>query len=182
MRSAADVVKGDHPRVTPTGGPDVTLYQADALPYGGTWCGDEGMERFFLEMSRVWESFHMVEQEFLTTGAPVVVLTQVRARARATGRDLEFPILQQVTVEDGQIREVRPFYWDTQEIADACRTATRQPGKEMPACRAMKACRQVPGMRTPSAMRWVLRLPITPPFCPAGPTPGQVLEPAPLRD
>lgn len=105
--------------------PDVTLYQADALPYGGTWRGHEGMERFFLEMSRVWESFHMVEQEFLATGAPVVVLTQVRARARATGRDLEFPILQQVTVEDGRIREVRPFYWDTQEIADACRAATR---------------------------------------------------------
>lgn len=32
-------------------------------------------------------SFDMVEQKFLATGETAVVLTQVRARARATGRD-----------------------------------------------------------------------------------------------
>jgi ketosteroid isomerase-like protein len=110
---------------------DVSLHQADALPYGGTWRGHEGMERFFLEMSRVWESFHMVEQEFLATGQTAVVLTQVRARARATGRELEFPILQQVRVEHGRICEVRPFYWDTKEIADACVVPSRQSGNVM---------------------------------------------------
>ncbi|MFG2174845.1 nuclear transport factor 2 family protein [Streptomyces niveus] len=71
--------------------PDVVLHQADALPYGGTWRGHEGMERFFAAMSGVWESFDMVEQEFLATGetgGPAVVLTRIRARARATGREL----------------------------------------------------------------------------------------------
>jgi ketosteroid isomerase-like protein len=103
--------------------PDVTLHQAETLPYGGTWRGHEGMERFFLAMSEAWESFDMVEQEFLATGATVVVLTQVRARARATGRELEFPILQTLLVEDGRIAEVRPFYWDTAAIARACARA-----------------------------------------------------------
>jgi ketosteroid isomerase-like protein len=51
--------------------------------------------------------------------------TQVRARARATGRELEFLILQQVRVEDGRICEVRPFYRDTKEIADACLASSR---------------------------------------------------------
>ncbi|MFI9724105.1 nuclear transport factor 2 family protein [Streptomyces sp. NPDC052396] len=100
--------------------PDVVLHQADALPYGGTWHGREGMEKFFLAMSQVWESFDMAEQEFLATGETAVVLTQVRARARATGRELAFPILQTIRVQDGQISEVRPFYWDTEAIADAC--------------------------------------------------------------
>ncbi|MFJ7271790.1 nuclear transport factor 2 family protein [Streptomyces sp. NPDC099050] len=100
--------------------PDVVLHQADALPYGGTWRGHEGMEEFFLAMSRVWEAFDMVEQEFLATGETAVVLTQVCARARATGRELTFPILQTIRVEDGRIREVRPFYWDTEAIAAAC--------------------------------------------------------------
>ncbi|WP_123465110.1 MULTISPECIES: nuclear transport factor 2 family protein [unclassified Streptomyces] len=100
--------------------PDVTLYQAAALPYGGTWRGHDGMTDFFLRMAQVWESFDMVEQEFLATGETAVVLTQVRARARATGRELSFPILQTVTVEDGRITEVRPFYWDTAAVADAC--------------------------------------------------------------
>ncbi|MFE4615494.1 nuclear transport factor 2 family protein [Streptomyces sp. NPDC056747] len=100
--------------------PDVVLHQAAALPYGGTWRGHAGLERFFLAMSRVWESFDMTEQEFLATGATAVVLTRVRARARATGRELTFPILQTITVRDGRISEVRPFYWDTAAIADAC--------------------------------------------------------------
>ncbi|MGZ3096939.1 nuclear transport factor 2 family protein [Streptomyces sp. H72] len=100
--------------------PDVELHQADSLPYGGTWCGHKGMTQFFLMMGEVWESFDMVEQEFLATGETAVVLTQVRARARATGRELSFPILQAITVKDGRITEVRPFYWDTRAVADAC--------------------------------------------------------------
>jgi ketosteroid isomerase-like protein len=100
--------------------PDVELHQAEALPYGGTWRGHSGMTQFFLAMAHVWETFDMVEQEFLATGETAVVLTQVRARARATGRELSFPILQTITVKDGRITEIRPFYWDTQAVADAC--------------------------------------------------------------
>lgn len=100
--------------------PDVVLHQAAALPYGGTWRGHEGMTRFFRRMGQVWEAFDMVEQEFLATGATAVVRTLVHARARATGRELSFPILQTITVKDGRITEVRPFYWDTSAIADAC--------------------------------------------------------------
>jgi uncharacterized protein len=100
--------------------PDVVLHQAEALPYGGTWRGHDGMEQFFLAMSRTWETFEMVEQEFLSTSATAVVLTQVHARARATGEELDFPILQTVRVVEGRIAEVRPFYWDTAAIAAAC--------------------------------------------------------------
>lgn len=100
--------------------PDVVLHQAGGLPYGGTWRGHAGMERFFLAMSQTWETFDMTEQEFLATGETAVVLTQVRARARATGHELAFPILQTIQVEDGRITEVRPFYWDTAAISAAC--------------------------------------------------------------
>ncbi|MBQ1120426.1 nuclear transport factor 2 family protein [Streptomyces sp. B15] len=100
--------------------PDVVLHQAAGLPYGGTWHGHAGMERFFLEMSRVWESFDITDQEFLATGATMVVLSRIHARARATGREVVFPILQTINVRDGRIAEVRPFYWDTAAIASAC--------------------------------------------------------------
>jgi uncharacterized protein len=101
---------------------DVVLYQAEALPYGGIWRGHDGMEQFFLAMSQTWEEFELVEQEFLSTSGTAVVLTltQVHARARATGRELDFPILQTLRVVDGRIAEVRPFYWDTAAIAAAC--------------------------------------------------------------
>ena len=100
--------------------PDVVLYQAESMPYGGVWHGHEGMERFFLAMSETWDAFEMVDQEFLSDTSPLVVLTRVRARARVTGRELHFPILQTITLEDGRISEVHPFYWDTAAIAKAC--------------------------------------------------------------
>jgi uncharacterized protein len=100
---------------------DVVLYQADGLPYGGVWRGHAGMEQFFLAMSRTWDTFEMLEQEFLSETSPLVVLTRVRARARATGRELSFPILQTITVEGGRITEVHPFYWDTAAISSVTR-------------------------------------------------------------
>jgi uncharacterized protein len=99
---------------------DVVLHQAEGLPYGGTWRGHGGMERFFLAMSQAWEAFDMRDQTFLATGETAVVLTQVHARARATGRELDFPVLQTIDVRDGQVTEIRPFYWDTAEIASVC--------------------------------------------------------------
>jgi uncharacterized protein len=71
-------------------------------------------------MSQAWEAFDMFDQECLSTTETAVVLTQVHARARATGRKLDFPILQSIRVVDGRISEVRPFYWDTAVIAAAC--------------------------------------------------------------
>jgi hypothetical protein len=112
--------KADFAALAPFFAPDVVLYQAEGLPYGGIWRGHDGMERFFLAMSQTWEVFDMVEQKFLATRSPLVVLTNVHARARATGRELDFPILQTLAVDAGRITEVRPFYWDTAAIARAC--------------------------------------------------------------
>lgn len=112
--------KADFGALAPFFAPDVVLVQAEGLPYGGIWRGHEGLERFFLEMSRTWEVFDMVSQEFLATESPLVVRTHVHARARGTGRELDFPILQTITVDEGRISEVHPFYWDTAAIARAC--------------------------------------------------------------
>lgn len=111
--------------------PDVVLWQADALPYGGNWCGHEGLERFFLAMSTTWDRFEITEQTFLSEADPLVVLTHINARARTTGRELNFPILQIITVADGRITEVRPFYWDTAAIADACSHVRRKPDEKV---------------------------------------------------
>ncbi len=106
--------------------PAVVLWQADSLPYGGIWHGHDGLERFFLAMSATWDRFELAEQTFLSDSNPLVVLTHVHARSRASGRELNFPILQTITVTGGRITEIRPFYWDTATIADACLPPTRE--------------------------------------------------------
>ncbi|GAB2788665.1 hypothetical protein GCM10027199_75700 [Amycolatopsis magusensis] len=52
--------------MTTSSTPDVVLRQADALPYGGTWRGHEGMARFFEAMGRTWASFDLFEQDYGT--------------------------------------------------------------------------------------------------------------------
>ncbi|MFI0978160.1 nuclear transport factor 2 family protein [Streptomyces sp. NPDC021093] len=121
--SAGGPGKASFQLLAPFFSPDVVLHQAASLPYGGTWRGHEGLERFFLAMSRTWESFDFADRQFLATGDTAVVLFQVRARARATGRELAFPLLQTSRVVDGRITEVHPFYWDTGAIAGACQTS-----------------------------------------------------------
>ena len=59
--------------------PDVVLYQADSLPYGGAWRGHEGLEQFFLAMSRAWDTFEMVR--FTPNGGQG--LTKVQAAMRS---------------------------------------------------------------------------------------------------
>jgi ketosteroid isomerase-like protein len=100
--------------------PKVVLYQADSLPYGGVWRGHDGIEQFFLAMSETWSGFEIIEQEFVSTGTPAAVLTQVHAQSRSTGEEIDFPILQIIRFANGRITEVRPFYWDTAAINAAC--------------------------------------------------------------
>ena len=76
------------------------------------------MERFFVAMSQAWEEFEIVEQEFLAAPG-TAVLTQVHARARATGRGLDFRPADHPR-RRRTLTEVRPFYWDTAAIAAAC--------------------------------------------------------------
>ncbi len=87
---------GDFEPLRPYFAADFVLHQAEGLPFGGVWRGHDGLRRFFAEMSRTWAVFEL--------------------------RELEFPILQTITVADSRITEVRPFYWDTAAIAAACAT------------------------------------------------------------
>jgi hypothetical protein len=54
-----------------------------------------GYRRFFA-MSTTWDRFDMAEQTMLSDTGPLVVRTHVHARSRATGRELDFPILQTI--------------------------------------------------------------------------------------
>jgi ketosteroid isomerase-like protein len=92
--------------------PDVTLHQAPGLPYSGVWQGPEGIERFMAVMGEMWERMEFLEQRRFVDGQQVVITNRVRLTARRTGRELDTRIVQEMTVRDGRIREIRPYYWD----------------------------------------------------------------------
>ncbi|MBO2461396.1 nuclear transport factor 2 family protein [Actinomadura violacea] len=99
--------------------PDVVMHQAPSLPYGGTWRGHDGMERFMAAMSEAWTGLTFLEQHRAVDGETVAVLNRCVFRARATGRELETSVQQWITVRDGLVREFRPFYLDTAAVLDA---------------------------------------------------------------
>ncbi|MDL4773394.1 MULTISPECIES: nuclear transport factor 2 family protein [Thermomonosporaceae] len=96
--------------------PEVTLHQAASLPYGGTWRGHAGMERFMATMSELWASLEFVDQRFATEGDTVVAYNRAIMCSRATGRSLDASIVQWITIKDGLVAEFRPYYLDTAEV------------------------------------------------------------------
>ncbi|MFB9833754.1 nuclear transport factor 2 family protein [Actinoallomurus acaciae] len=102
--------------------PEVVMHQAPGLPYGGTWRGPRGIEEFMAAMSEAWRSLEFFEQRFVVDGDAVVVLNRGRLQARATGRVLDTSVMQMITVKDGLIAEMVPFYWDTAAVADTLRS------------------------------------------------------------
>ncbi|MFF5207740.1 nuclear transport factor 2 family protein [Streptosporangium sp. NPDC000396] len=103
--------------------PDVVMYQAPGLPYGGTWRGPQGIEGFLAAMSETWESLEFLEQQYVVDGDTVVIRNRGRLRARGTGRSLETWVMQLMTIKDGLITEIHPFYWDTAAVAEVLRPA-----------------------------------------------------------
>lgn len=99
--------------------PDVVMYQAPGLPYGGTWRGPRGIEEFMAAMSAAWQSLEFMEQRFVVDRDSVAVFNRGRLQARATGRILDTAVMQLITVKHGLITEIHPFYWDTIAVAEA---------------------------------------------------------------
>ncbi|MEV4001227.1 nuclear transport factor 2 family protein [Actinomadura sp. NPDC049753] len=113
--------KGDFSVMAAHLAPDVVMYQAPSLPYGGTWRGHDGMERFMAVMSELWSDLTFREQRYAVDGETVTVRNDCVFRARATGREVDTSVLQWITVRDGLVSEFRPFYLDTSAVLAALR-------------------------------------------------------------
>lgn len=100
------------------------MRQPDSLPYGGVWEGHSGFEQWMLAFGAVWKSLTVTDPVFFPSGSDVIfVRSTVHATARANGSALTWPLLQMISVKDGLIREIQPFYWDTAAITKALNEA-----------------------------------------------------------
>ncbi|AWT51484.1 nuclear transport factor 2 family protein [Mycolicibacterium smegmatis] len=100
--------------------PDCVMHQPEALPYAGQWHGYQGFERWMAAFSEVWSSLTVTAPQFYSAGPDVVfVRSTVHATARANRAQLSWPLLQMITIKDGLILEIQPFYWDTALLAQS---------------------------------------------------------------
>lgn len=114
---------GDFSVIAETLDPECVMIQPDSLPYAGEWRGHGGFERWMIAFGEQWAALSVQEPRFFPTGEGVVfVRSTVVARAKATGVELTWPLLQMITVRNGRILEIQPFYWDTAQVASALGT------------------------------------------------------------
>ena len=92
--------------------PEVVLHQSPDLPYGGDFFGHEGYRKWAEAMSTIFDRVDAQSPEFYENGDTVVVTCELVTRTRHTGKEMKLPMVQAVTVRNGKITEIRPFYWN----------------------------------------------------------------------
>jgi uncharacterized protein len=97
--------------------PEITIREAESLPYGGVYHGPEGAERHARGYARAWAEFQpSVERAtspvFLDAGEYTVVLWRQRGTA-AHGKRLDLPAVSIYKLRGGRVIESQMFHADT---------------------------------------------------------------------
>ena len=98
--------------------PEFILYEAESLPYKGTWQGHTGAAEFLEAFLKVWENPRMEDLEFFDIGSEVVVRFNLKATAKSTSKEIEMPITEFIKVRDDKVIEIIPFYQDTAKVVE----------------------------------------------------------------
>ena len=101
--------------------PECVIYQPASLPYGGEWRRHAGFETWMRAFAQIWSALEVKDPETFSSGDFVFSNSHVSATVRATGQELDWPLLQVFKMRRGKILELLPFYWDTAKIVSALR-------------------------------------------------------------
>lgn len=100
--------------------PNATYYQAEGLPYGGTYVGVENWMKMFIQASTYFDL--QIEQEpeyfFKEKGDEIILRFTIRCTAKKSGNTLSMPIAEHFVVNAGKITAIRPFYFDTLKFSE----------------------------------------------------------------
>jgi ketosteroid isomerase-like protein len=90
--------------------PDVELDASRVQIVGqNTYRGHDGLRRFFAEWHEAWESIDYSFEELVDAGEQVVSVVTRRARGRASGADVQWPLALVWTLRDGKVTRLAWF-------------------------------------------------------------------------
>lgn len=111
-------VRGDEEAMRDLLHPDVRVVEADSLPYGGVSKGPDGFIELIGRVFKTWENTEVTVQQVLGDQDTVVLLAEMTGRGRANGRAFRMPIAEVWRLDNGKIKEVQPYYFDTKILHD----------------------------------------------------------------
>ena len=96
---------------------------AESLPYGGKHVGVEGFMAMGRRFADTWTILdHHHPPEFLDVGdGRVLVRNGPVFQSRRTGKTVAFEMVEIITVRDGKLVSLVPYYFDTAELLEALR-------------------------------------------------------------
>ena len=118
----ARYMAAEHPDFGPVAAtlhPECLLCEPASLPYGGEWRGRDGVERWMRLFRATWSSLEVRGSEIYGEGDTLFSRSHVYATARATNKPADWGLLQQFTIRQDGVLELRPFHWDTAAILPA---------------------------------------------------------------
>jgi ketosteroid isomerase-like protein len=94
---------------------NVAFRPSESVPgHGGEWVGHEGFLQMCRAYGEVWETPKDFRYEVLDGGGDrVVILASFIRTSRRTGRSIPIRMVEIVTVRDGKITELVPYFHDT---------------------------------------------------------------------
>jgi ketosteroid isomerase-like protein len=98
--------------------PDVEWWMPETVPHGGSHHGEAGVVDLLEGMGELFEDAYPDPEEFIPAGDRLVVLGTWRARARATGNQVEAPFAHLLFFRDGRLLSFRN-YIDSARVVQA---------------------------------------------------------------
>jgi ketosteroid isomerase-like protein len=101
---------------------DFTIRESPNLPYRGTYVGRKGLDELLEDVTRYYEFLGDLKMSFRGVSDSLAIgRFEGRARMKQTGEEVDFLVIEWVTVRDGKVADVEPFYYDQKPLLDAAR-------------------------------------------------------------
>jgi ketosteroid isomerase-like protein len=99
---------------------NVVFRPPSVLAHGGDWVGHQGFIEMGEAFNRAWELPEGVNFEYLDGGGDtVVIIASFDLVSKHTGKSAHVEMVEIVTVKDGKMTELVPYYKDTNPIVEA---------------------------------------------------------------
>ena len=100
---------------------DIEVFQAEVLPWGGTYRGTMGAASFFQKLAAAVDTT-VTAEDFFEAGNTVVAITRTRGRVRSNDVRFDVPSVHVWTIRDGKAVAIR-FFLDTPAMLAALEQA-----------------------------------------------------------
>jgi ketosteroid isomerase-like protein len=104
------MARGDVPAFLGAMADDVEWHEAEGMPYGGVYHGADAVAQNVLgPITTDIPDFAVTPEEYIAEGESVAVVVRYTGSGKATGKELNLPVVHVWDVRDGKITRFRQF-------------------------------------------------------------------------